>query len=385
MNQNVRQSTMQKVLDQLGNRATEISNMLPQDLPIERFQANVLNALRNTPAILDATAASIVKACMKAAYDGLRIDGKEAAIVVHENTYGQGSDQRKVKEAEYFPMAQGLIQQVYRGGEVISMYAEVIREYDHHLVRRGTAAGIEHEINLKQARGEIIGAYSVATLKNGSVTFEILDRNDLAEIRAAAKTKKVWDRWFGEMCKKSAIRRHRKTLPLGDRDIVINDSEAAALYGDIDPGREHLPAPAHRQQERPTRAAIADQQATERGVPMDLGHDEDGVIIEQETQQAKGGQATQKAEPDQQTQNAAVEQEGAGDTVELPGTEDEWFGWAQDLENSIETAETAEALNAIAAEEDGRLKAASKERSDYLRGLITDKLADFLTGGGEGQ
>src|SRR3546814_8998407 len=96
MNQNARHSTMQQVLNQLGNREKEISNMLPQDLPIERFQANVLNALRNTPSILDATAASIVKACMKAAYDGLRIAGKEAAIVVHENTYGQGQKQRKV-------------------------------------------------------------------------------------------------------------------------------------------------------------------------------------------------------------------------------------------------------------------------------------------------
>src|SRR3546814_353725 len=121
MNQNARHSTMQQVLNQLGNREKEISNMLPQDLPIERFQANVLNALRNTPSILDATAASIVKAYMKAAYDGLRIDGKEAAIVVHENTYGQGQNQRKVKEAEYFPMAFGLIQQVLRGGGVVAI------------------------------------------------------------------------------------------------------------------------------------------------------------------------------------------------------------------------------------------------------------------------
>src|SRR3546814_9598478 len=93
------------------------------------------------------------------------------------------------------------------------------------------------------ARGDIVGAYSVATLKGGYKTFEILDRNDLADIKSAAKTKKVWDRWGGEMSKKSAVRRHRKTLPLGDRDLVINDSEAAELYGDIDPGRESLPAP----------------------------------------------------------------------------------------------------------------------------------------------
>src|SRR3546814_1505966 len=69
------------------------------------------------------------------------------------------------------------------------------------------------------------------------------------------------------MSKKSAVRRHRKTLPLGDRDLVINDSEAAELYGVIDPGRESLPAPSH-QRERPpregARQAIENRQGTER-------------------------------------------------------------------------------------------------------------------------
>src|SRR3546814_8555130 len=118
--------------------------------------------------------------------------------LVHENTYGQGQNQRKVKEAEYFPMAFGLIQQVLRGGEVVAIEVEVIRQNDHYIVRRGTNSGIEHEINLNDARGEIVGAYSVATLKGGYKTFEILDRNDLADIQSAAQTKQVWTRRGGE-------------------------------------------------------------------------------------------------------------------------------------------------------------------------------------------
>src|SRR3546814_18362306 len=83
---------------------------------------------------------------MKAAYDGLRIDGKEAAIVVHENTYGQGQNQRKVKEAEYFPMAFGLLQQVLRGGEVVAVEVEVIRQNDHYIVRRGNNKSEERRV-----------------------------------------------------------------------------------------------------------------------------------------------------------------------------------------------------------------------------------------------
>src|SRR3546814_6133172 len=78
-------------------------------------------------------------------------------------------------------------------------------------------------INLNDARGEIVGAYSVATLKGGYKTFEILDRNDLADVQSAAKTKKAWDRWGGEMSTKSAVRPPRKSLPPGDRDLVIHE------------------------------------------------------------------------------------------------------------------------------------------------------------------
>src|SRR3546814_11392259 len=96
-------------------------------------------------------------------------------------------------------MAFGLIQQVLRGGEVVAIEVEVIRQNDHYIVRRGTNSGIEHEINLNDARGEIVGAYSVATLKGGYKTFEILDRNDLVDNKREAKTKKVGDRGGGEV------------------------------------------------------------------------------------------------------------------------------------------------------------------------------------------
>ena len=383
MASNARNTTMNQVMEQLGNRAHEISNMLPQDLPIDRFQANVLNALRNTPSILDCTAASIIKSCMKAAYDGLRLDGREAALVVHENTYGKGSEARKVKEAQYFPMAFGLNQQILRGGEVTSIYADVIYENDEYMVQRGTNAGIHHIPNLTMARGKPLAAYSVAKLKSGDITFELLTRQDIADIRGSAKTKNVWERWEGEMWKKSATRRHRKTLPLGERDIIIRDAEQDDMFDLGDQNR--LPAPDQRQQERPTRAAIADQQGTESGAAMDLGHDEDGVIIEQGEQQAKGGQATQRAEPDQQTQNATAEQEGAGETVDCPGTDEEWSLWSQDIEADLLKAETADIVNEIAKREEKRLAAATKGRADYIRGLITDKLADILTGGSDDQ
>lgn len=360
-----RAATLNRVLQELGSREEMILGMLPPDLPLERFRANITNALRSNPKLLDCEPNSLVQACMKAAYDGLRIDGREAVIVEYETTYNRGKPgERTVKLAQYMPMAFGLIQQVLRGGEVISMYAEVIREGDEYHVQRGTNPGIHHVPDVKGG-GNIIAAYSVATLKSGATTFEFLTRFDLDDIRKAAQTDKVWNRWEGEMSKKSATRRHRKTLPLGDRDIVIRDAEAEELYPDMRANGESLPAPTPRAM--PTRQQIANRQGTEAGAPMDLEDDErEAVVIDQEDKPEAKKKA--KSQPDQK----------GGD---LPADEGEWNLWANGVDSAIVAAKDAEAVNAIAQVEEERLKAAPKEHADYLRGLIADRLTDFATEG----
>ena len=357
----------------LVGRRADVENMLPVDLPFDRFRANITNALTQNAQLLDCDVRSIFQACMKAAYDGLRIDGREAVITVDEVTFNRGkSNERKVKMARYMPMAFGLVQQVLRGGEVISMFADVIREGDEYDVRRGTDAGIFHKPNV-EGTGNIIAAYSVATLKSGAKTFEFLTGADLAAIRDAAQTKNVWDRWPGEMSKKSAIRRHRKTLPLGDRDVVIRDTESEDLFVDMNPQGESLPAPAQ-SQPRPTRQAIEDRSNTEAGVDMDLGDEEGEVIDQPEKDEPKAAKKTpaKKAAPP------------ADKNADLPEDEGAWGVWSVGLQDDIENAATADDVNAIAKAEEARLNAASKERADFLRGLISDRLADFATGEGQG-
>jgi recombination protein RecT len=364
-----RANTLNRVLDELGNREEMILGMLPPDLPLERFRANVTNALRSNAKLLDCEPNSLVQACMKAAYDGLRIDGREAVIVEYETTFNKGKPgERKVKLAQYMPMAFGLIQQVYRGGEVASMYAEVIREGDEYHVQRGTNPGIHHVPSMKGG-GKILAAYSVATLKSGATTFEFLTRFDLDDIRKAAQTDKVWNRWEGEMSKKSAVRRHRKTLPLGDRDIVIRDAEAEELYPEMRaPGIGHNQPPGF--QPMPTRQAIASRQGTEAGAPLDLEDDDrDAVVIDQREKPA----AKDKPKKTQPRKDGA--------DSELPADDGEWHLWVQGVDKAVVDATDADAVNAIAQREEARLKAAPKEHADYLRGLIADRLTDFATEG----
>src|SRR3546814_16471458 len=72
-----------------------------------------------------------------------------------------------------------------------------------------------------------------------------------------------------------------------------------------------------------------------------------------------------------------------GDTPEedMPATEEEWSLWSQDIEADLHKADRADLVNEIAQREEKRLNAASKERSAYLRGLLTENLPDFATAG----
>ena len=367
-----RQSTLNQVMAGIEKEQWRVEQMLPPDLPFERFQANVLNALRSNPSVLDATPKSLIESCMKAAYDGLRIDGREAAIVTRDMTFNRNKPhEQKVTIATYMPMAFGLIQQIYRGGEVVSMFADVIRENDKYQVLRGTAPGIYHEPLLTGERGSIIAAYSVATLKSGAVSYELLDRNDLADIRGAATTKNVWEGWAGEMSKKSAIRRHRKTLPLGDRDIVIRDSEETDVYGLDGKPEEALPMPTQRPA-APTRAQIAQQAGSESGVDMDL--EEEGAVIDQEEK------PKEKAKPKPKKQASSEPEKMNSRDDAIPEDEAAWRAWSEGLMNEITAAGSQDEVNAIAKREEVRLKVATTERSGFIRGLISDRLTDFAMG-----
>ena len=381
-----RNRALESLLGALEHRRGELENLLPPDLPFDRFYATIHQALRQYPALLDCDGKSLLNACVKAAYDGVRIDGREGVITVDEHTFNKNTpNERKVKMARYMPMAFGLIQQIYRGGEVISMYADVIRENDEYRVQRGTNAGIHHIPKLDGPRGSIVAAYSVATLKSGHVVFEVVDGADLAEIRSAAATDKVWKRWTGEMSKKSAVRRHRKTLPLGaGRDIVIRDSEAEELYPDMQrQGAGELPAPQEqRGNSRPTRAAIASRMGTEGGAPLDLA--DDGPVLEH-AQRSDPKDARTKRDPagDAKTAGADAKTKRDDPPSDLPEDEEAWRVWSSTTIDKIVDAKTADEVQAIAAEEYQRIAAANDDRRDYIRGLISDRLTDFATGEGE--
>lgn len=191
---------------------------LPPHVSVEKFVRTVLTAVQTTPALVSANRQSLYSAAMKCASAGLLPDGKEAALV----PFGQ--------EVTHIPMVMGLLKQVRNSGELSSITAQLIYANDKFSYKIDSdGEHLEHEPLLFGDRGELLGVYALAKLKDGAVYVEVLTAKQVGDIRNISKAKNgpAWSGAFvSEMWKKSAIRRLCKRLPIStDREAPALDSE----------------------------------------------------------------------------------------------------------------------------------------------------------------
>lgn len=183
---------------------------LPAHIPVERFQRIALTAITNNPDLMRADRRSLFNSCVRAAQDGLLPDGREAALVLFKDT------------AQYMPMVAGILKKVRNSGELATISAHVVYSGDKFTYRLGDTEELIHEPPpLDKPRGEAVGVYAIATLKNGEKVREILTKPEVEKIRAVSRAKNAgpWVTWWEEMARKTAIRRLSKRLPMStDRD-----------------------------------------------------------------------------------------------------------------------------------------------------------------------
>jgi len=130
--------------------------------------------------------------------------------------------QRNKSVAAFEPSYQGLVKLATDSGSVVSVSSHLVYENDHFEVSYGTNESVEHKPTFKD-KGEVIAVYAVATLPDGSKMVDVMDLQEVHDIRersdsyTAYTAKKiescVWVSDFGEMARKTVIRRLFKYIP----------------------------------------------------------------------------------------------------------------------------------------------------------------------------
>lgn len=243
-------SPLVQLRGQLEARADEFRMVLPAHITPEKFQRTVITAVQQNPKLLTCDRRSFITACMKAAQDALLPDGREAALVPFKTRQNVGGAWQDVLLVQYMPMVYGLRKKILQSGEVKALTANVVyrEEVDAglFLYEEGTERILRHKPLLDpefEPRDEnIVAAYSIATLADGTMDFEVMRRADINKVRECSQTGALrdkkgqprepsgpWVDWFAEQAKKSVIRRHSKTLPMSG-DILDVEATDDALY-----------------------------------------------------------------------------------------------------------------------------------------------------------
>ena len=223
---------------QLEQMQGQFHAALPAHIPVERFVRVVMTALQGSPELLRMERKSLFGAAMKAAQDGLLPDGREAALVPFKGV------------VQYLPMVAGIRKKVRNSGEISTWDVHAVHENDAFEFELGDEPFIRHKPNLSN-RGKLIAVYSVARMKDGSVSRDVMSVEEVEKIRAKslAKNSGPWadPTFYAEMAKKTVAKRHAKVLPMSTdlddlmrRDDALYDFAGAREEAKAAPGKLSL-------------------------------------------------------------------------------------------------------------------------------------------------
>lgn len=205
-----------------------IRSVLPLQVPPKKWMRAAVTAYQTNPDLHKCELGSIMSSCMKAATDGLILDGREAALVVFNKKQGD----RFVPVAQYMPMVAGILKKARNSGQITMLSAHVVYEKDQFDYELGFEPELKHKPFLDGDPGKVRCAYAIATLRDGSRQFEVMTNDEIMKVAKSSKSgwdsksgklKGVWDQWFSEMARKTVLKRLCKYLPSSaDLESIVN-------------------------------------------------------------------------------------------------------------------------------------------------------------------
>lgn len=222
-----------------------VKSSLPSHLTPDRFVRVALTAMMRVPKLAQCSKDSLFKALLDLSSLGLEPDGRRAHLIPYENR------KNGTVEVQLIIDYKGLLELSKRSGEVKSWRAELVCKNDEF---RWETGKVTHEINWRKDRGEPECVYSCVKTKDDIDDFEVMTIADVTKIRDRSQAWKSyksgytktcpWESDFGEMAKKTVMRRHSKRLTLSPEFVEALEKDHDKLediptvsYEDIMPKR----------------------------------------------------------------------------------------------------------------------------------------------------
>lgn len=181
---------------------------LPKDFNKQRFLQNCMTVLQDGQADFSkCDPASVVRTLLKGAFLSLDFFNRECYAIPYGNTVNFQTDYRgEIKLAKR-----------YASNPIKDIYAKVVREGDEFIeeIENGNQS-----VSFKPKafnNGEIIGAFAVCLYKDGGMIYDTMSVDEIEHTRKTFSKQadgKAWKNSYGEMCKKTVLRRLCKLIDL---------------------------------------------------------------------------------------------------------------------------------------------------------------------------
>lgn len=247
-------SAQQTLKAELERMKGSLAAVLPKHVTPDRMIKVVLSATARNESLLECSVPSICRAIMQAGELGLEIGGLlgEAYLVPYMRSYKDANGRwQKVKEAQCIVGYKGLIKLARQSGQFLSIAARLVYANDVFEVNLADEQ-IVHRPCLRGDRGDIICVYAQATFREGGKQIEIMTLDEVQLVRARSKASDdgPWKTDFGEMARKTVVRRLCKYLPLSTEiaeKIAEADEEALPAANVVDVHLLNEPTPSKAQ------------------------------------------------------------------------------------------------------------------------------------------
>lgn len=181
---------------------------LPSGFNSLRFKQNVLTILNDMDVSnMRGQEFNLAKCIMKGAYLGLDFFNKECYVITFGKTPQFMTDYKGEEK----------LCRKYSINPVKDIYAKLVKEGDEF--EEGVDHGQQY-INFKAkpfGNGKIIGAFAVVYYQDGSMLYESMSREEIENVRdqfSKQSRGQAWTKSFGEMAKKTVLRRLCKHIQL---------------------------------------------------------------------------------------------------------------------------------------------------------------------------
>lgn len=193
------------IFDVIQAGAKQFATALPKHINSDRFVRIAITTIRQNPKLAQCNQESLLGALMVSAQLGLEPGVLGQCYLI---PYG--------RECQFQIGYKGMIELLRRSGQLKDIYAYSVYENDEFEMTYGLNRDLKHKPNL-QDRGNFVGCYCVAVLKDDARAFEYMTKEEIeAHGKKFSKTygNGPWKTDFEAMAHKTVVKKMLKWLPV---------------------------------------------------------------------------------------------------------------------------------------------------------------------------